>query len=99
MLSMSKDNLLHKKIVEKIYSEYPAAKDVNSIVRAVLVLVDEARANSEEYKASPALPQRAQLAVALMERIDRFDKENPNEKWNRFMAGILTEWQGASCRQ
>ena len=60
MLSMSKDNKLKDKIVEHIYKEFPDTRNVNQLVRAVLVLVDEARANSEEYKEPPAIPQLPQ---------------------------------------
>jgi hypothetical protein len=51
--------------------------------------IERAAQNNDD---SPAIPQRAQLAIALMEKIDRFDKSCPNEKWNKVMAEILTEW-------
>ena len=38
--------------------------------------------------------EATQLAVTLMERIDKFDKEHPNDSWSSIMSIILNEWHG-----
>ena len=46
-----------------------------------------------EAKHGAEQPQLANGAIALMEKIDRFDIEQPNESWHHFMDSILTEWR------